>query len=791
MDNRLQVTLEQLAGELSLEVCQVASVVQLLDDENTVPFITRYRKEQTGNLDEVQIREIERRVQFQRQLAEKAANILRLVETQGKLTDELKQQIESATTLKRLDDLYLPFRPKRKSRAQSARQKGLEPLAQLIRNGKVKSIDEAAAEFVDVEKGVSDVAAALAGASDIIAEWISEDVSIRDLSRKLAWRTGALSALAAKRNGAAGSDVPGEFQNYLGFEDQVWRIPPHRVLALNRGEKASALRIKFDWDRELARRNISAAYNLETHPHRNLMTECIRDCVERLIHPGVEREVRRELTEQAERQAIDVFAINLRSLLLQPPLRNEKVLAIDPGFRTGCKLAALDEFGNCQYHDVIYATGSSGKKAKTLEKLAGILKEHGCSLIAIGNGTACRETEELVSELISSRSPECRYVIVNEAGASVYSASSVAGEELPDYDATVRGTVSIGRRLQDPLSELVKIDPQHIGIGMYQHDMSAKLMKESLDAVVESCVNFVGVNLNTASASLLKYVSGLNQLIARRVVEWREVNGRFTSRQQLMEVAGIGEATFTQAAGFLKITDGDEPLDATWIHPESYKLAGRLLDISGTSVAEILSPDREDARQWAEKQVDGLLAEKLEIGRQTLRDLVDALARPGRDPRGELSGPAFRQGILKLEDLSSGLELQGTVLNIVDFGAFVDVGLKDSGLVHVSQLVDRYISSPHDVVSVGDIVTVWVQSIDLQRRRVSLTMIPPSGKEEASRDGKPRRKRRRNRGRRKKTPEAQAKDSAATSETPASQPSDAPVELIKPDEVSAEMKSST
>jgi len=781
MDNKLQVTLEQIAGELSLEVHQVAAVVQLLDDENTVPFITRYRKEQTGNLDEVQICDIERRVQFQRQLTEKAANILRLVEGQGKLTDELRQQIESATTLKRLNDLYLPFRPKRKSRAEAARQKGLEPLAKMIRDGQAGSLDEAAAGFVDTEKEVPDIAAALACASDIIAEWISEDVAIRDLSRKLAWRTGALSVSAAKSNRNAGSEVPGEFQNYLGFEDQVWRIPPHRVLALNRGEKANALRVKFDWDRELARRNISAACELDSHRHLNLMTECVRDCVERLIHPSIEREVRRELTEQAERQAIDVFAKNLRSLLLQPPLRNEKVLAIDPGFRTGCKLAALDEFGQCQHHDVIYVTGSAGKKSKTLEKLAGILKEHECSLIAIGNGTACRETEELVSELISSSCPECRYVIVNEAGASVYSASSVAGDELPDYDATVRGTVSIGRRLQDPLSELVKIDPQHIGVGMYQHDMSAKLMKESLDGVVESCVNFVGVNLNTASASLLKYVSGLNQLIARRVVEWREVNGRFASRQQLMEVAGIGEATFTQAAGFLKITDGDEPLDATWIHPESYELAGRLLDVSGKSVTEILSPDREDTRQWAEQQVNGSLADKLEIGLQTLRDLVDALARPGRDPRGELTGPAFRQGILKLEDLSPGLELQGTVVNIVDFGAFVDVGVKDSGLVHVSQLVDRYISSPHDVVSVGDIVTVWVQSVDLERRRVSLTMISPSGKAKASRDGKPRRKR----GRRKKPPEAQTQDTA-TPEKAASQASESPVEVSKPDEVSAE-----
>lgn len=747
MDIKLQVPLEQIASELSLEVRQVKAVVQLLDESNTVPFITRYRKEQTGNLDEVQIREIERRVQFQRQLAEKAANILRLIESQGKLTDTLRKQIQSATSLKRLDDLYLPFRPRRKSRAEAARQKGLEPLATKIRNGSGESLDSLASPFVNPGQDVADIHAALAGASDIIAEWISEDVPIRDLCRKLAWRTGKLSVAATKKGRSA--ETAGEFQNYHGFEDQVWRVPPHRVLALNRGEKSNALRVKFDWDRELARRNVGTAYHLDSHPYQSTMVECVRDCVERLIHPSIEREVRRELTEQAERQAISVFARNLRSLLLQPPLRNEKVLAIDPGFRTGCKLAALDEFGNCRHHDVVYVTGSNGKKEKTLEKLAGILKEYECSLIAIGNGTACRETEEIVSELISSHCPECRYVIVNEAGASIYSASSVAGDELPEYDATVRGTISIGRRLQDPLSELVKIEPQHIGVGMYQHDMSARLMKESLDAVVESCVNFVGVDLNTASASLLKYVSGLNQLIARRVVAWREEHGRFATRKQLMEVAGIGEATFTQAAGFLKITDGDEPLDATWIHPESYEIAGRLLEISGKSVDEFLATDRDDTHQWADEQISPALANQLKIGLQTLRDIVDGLARPGRDPRGELSGPAFRKGILRLEDLSPGLELEGTVLNVVDFGVFVDVGLKDSGLVHVSQIVDRYISSPHDVVSVGDIVKVWVQSVDVERRRVSLTMISPAGEPKPSRS---RRKRRRRKSSTGKTP---------------------------------------
>jgi uncharacterized protein len=719
MQTKLQITLEQIAGELSFKTEQVAAVVQLLDDGNTVPFITRYRKEQTGDLDEVQIRDIERQVRFQRHLVEKAETILRLIDGQGKLTPGLRKQIEAATTLKRLDDLYLPFRPKRKSRAEAARQKGLEPLAQLILDGKGESAATAAADYVSLESGVEDVAAALAGASDIIAEWISENVAVRDLSRKLAWRTGRISVSAARSS----KDASSEFQDYVGFEELVWKIPPHRVLALNRGEKAGPLRVRFEWDRELAQRNIAVEYELEAHPNASLMSECVRDAVERLIHSSIEREIRRELTEQAEKQAIGVFVRNLRSLLLQPPLRHENVLAIDPGFRTGCKVAILDEIGNCLHSDVFYVTGSAGKREATIEKLAGLLAEHDCSLIAIGNGTACRETEELISELIAERASGCRYLIVNEAGASIYSASVVAREEFPDFDATVRGTISIGRRLQDPLSELVKIEPQHIGVGMYQHDISARLMKDSLDDVVESCVNFVGVDLNTASASLLKYVSGLNQLIARRVVEWREKNGSFSSRRQLLEVAGVGEATFTQAAGFLKITGGDEPLDSTWIHPESYRSAERLLQTAGVSVDALQSADGEEARQQVKQHSNSQLATALEVGLPTLRDIVDALIRPGRDPRGDSPGPVFRQGVLRLEDLAPGLELQGTILNVVDFGAFVDVGLKDSGLVHVSQMADRYISSPHDVVSVGDIVTVWVQSVDIERRRVSLTML--------------------------------------------------------------------
>jgi uncharacterized protein len=736
------VNVSRVAKELSLREGQVSSVIALLDDDNTVPFITRYRKEQTGNLDEEQIRGIQKRVQSMRQLAEKAETVLRLIESQGQLTPELRQQIEAAETLKRIDDLYLPFRRKRQSRAGAARERGLEPLADLIwnRDSEPTNLSAAAASFVDAEKDVADVDAALQGAADILAERISEDVTVRDLSRKIAWRTGKLSVNAAK----AKKEVGTEFRNYFDYSEPVWKIPPHRCLALNRGEKEGALRIRFEWQRDLAANHCGEHWDLATHPREQFVRNCVRDALDRLMHPSIDREVRRELTEQAEEQAIGVFAKNLRSLLLQPPLRDQRVLAIDPGFRTGCKVAVLDEYGHCLLPDVVYVTGSAEKRAAAIEKLAGLLREHSCNLIVIGNGTACRETEELVSELIAEQFPECRYLIVNEAGASVYSASEVAREEFPDFDATVRGTISIGRRLQDPLSELVKIDPQHIGVGMYQHDMTPRVLKDSLDGVVESCVNYVGVDLNTASASLLRYVSGLNQLIARRVVEWRDQNGRFTSRSQLRDVPGIGDATFTQAAGFLKISGGDEPLDVTWIHPESYAATLKLLERLSVSPAELIAPNGhlEELR----KKLDGLnlkeLANELAVGHPTLRDIVDALKRPGRDPRTDLPGPVFRKGVLKLEDLEASMELTGPILNVVDFGAFVDIGLKDSGLVHVSQMANRFVSSPHEVVSVGDIVSVWVQSVDLERRRVGLTMLKPGGGSPAKRKRKRRRKNR-------------------------------------------------
>jgi protein Tex len=716
----------RIASELKLTEQQVINVTALLDDGNTVPFITRYRKEQTGNLDEEQIRAVEKRINALRQLREKAGTILRLIDAQEKLTPKLRKQIEEADSLKLLDDLYLPYRPKRRSRAEAARQAGLEPLADSIWNADVPiaSLEVSAKEFVNDEKGVASVEAVLQGAADILAERISEDVAVRELSRKIGWRTGKLTVKVTKKQ----SEIGGAYRDYFDYSEPVWKIPPHRALALNRGEKEGVLRVRFDWERDLVARNIAGHYGLEQHPRREFLNDVVSDSLDRLIHSSIDREVRRELTEQAETHGVSVFAKNLRSLLLQSPLRDLRVLAIDPGFRTGCKVAVLDECGQCLFTDVVYVTGSADKKAGSAKRIADLLETYNCNLIAIGNGTACRETEELVADVIADHRPDCRFLIVNEAGASIYSASAVAREEFPDYDATVRGTISIGRRLQDPLSELVKIDAQHIGVGMYQHDMSPKLLKESLDGVVESCVNYVGVDLNTASASLLRYVSGLNQLIARRVVEWRDGHGRFLNRKQLRDVHGIGDATFTQAAGFLKITGGNEPLDCTWIHPESYDAARRVLARIDLKPGDLNSTGEQRAllREKLQKLPLKNLSEELEVGLPTLQDIVDALSRPGRDPRTDLPGPVFRQGVLKLEDLAIGMELTGTILNVVDFGAFVDIGLKDSGLVHVSQLSDQFISSPHDVVSVGDIVTVWVQSVDLERRRVGLTMLDPA-----------------------------------------------------------------
>ncbi|MCL4113126.1 UNVERIFIED_CONTAM: hypothetical protein GTU68_061590 [Idotea baltica] len=726
------IDLSRIAKELNLQTKQVENVTRLLDEGNTVPFITRYRKEVTGDLNEDAIRQIRELVHSQRQLVERANTILRLIEAQGKLTPKLRKAIQSADSLKRLDDLYLPFRPKRKSRAETARQRGLEPLADRIWNGdeSIGNPESAAAEFVDPTKELEDTTAVLKGVNDLIAERIGDSAEARELARRNGWKTGRLvvkATKATKTNKGQTESEAKEFQNYDDYTESVARIPPHRVMAINRGEKSKALRVRFEWNDETVAHQLQRHFNVDSHRYAPIIQAGLVDALERIIQPGIDREIRRELADKSESHAVSVFAQNLKSLLMQPPLRGRRVVAIDPGLRSGCKLAALDEYGKLCGTDLFYVTGSADRKVAAKQKVAAFVKEHNCQLIAIGNGTACRETEELVAETISEELSDTKYIVVNEAGASVYSTSTVAQEEFPDYDATVRGTISIGRRIQDPLSELVKIDPRHIGVGMYQHDVNPRKLQESLDQVIESCVNSVGVNLNTASSSLLSYVSGLNQLMARRVVEHRRKNGEFTAREQLLDITGIGKATFTQAAGFLKIPGGEQPLDATWIHPESYDATERLLKRVSLSPADLLTKATET--KSFQEQLTSIgrseLATELSVGLSTLNDIVNSLLRPGEDPRTELPGPIFREGILKLNDLTAGMELTGTVLNVVDFGAFVDIGLKNSGLIHISRLSNGYVSSPHDVLSVGDVVTVWVDAVDTERKRVSLSKIKP------------------------------------------------------------------
>ncbi len=962
----------RIAQDLQIRKVQVESAVQLLDEGNTVPFITRYRKERTGGLDEEQIRQVQVRVQFLRQLHDRKQTILKTIANQGKLTDELRLAIASADTTKRLEDLYLPYKPKKRSLAAAAREKGLDPLALAIWHSDpaANNLDELLTGLVNPEKGLAAADDVRTGVGHIVAEMIADSADVRAPIRGLLWETGqVLSIKSEKLQEGQGN----EFKNYFQFKETVRMIPPHRILALNRGEKEQALKVSFEWPRErvaevalrflgdlLMRKagqmplpaapqapaaptavppseaiapvsasfgegaiilpgeatayepvraveNVSAAEavpptpvenpvaaepapqaaplvaSMPTEitpvltgeplspgaefksPHVGFLKNVLDDALSRLLLPSLEREIRNELTEEAEHHAVQVFARNLRSLLLQPPLRGKRVLAIDPGFRTGCKLAALDEFGNLLEHGVMYPFTPAPKKreraprkqaptplpapsaestttapssevvqpstpdlasqgeateaaapaptepsptdvaavpqlpttedgdlaanlpvsadatpsaipepanapetptapteaatpvgaetaavaaseAVALEpvapeppappppdpkieakaKLVHLVQKHNLQVIAIGNGTGCRETEEIVSDAIATQLTDVAYIIVNEAGASVYSASPVGREEFPNFDATTRGTISIGRRLQDPLSELVKVDPQSIGVGLYQHDMGRKELKESLDAVVESCVNQVGVDLNTASVPLLRHVSGMNQLVARELVDYRTKNGAFSSRDQLLQVPSLGPARYTQAAGFLKLPAASNPFDRTWIHPESYVLAEKIL--AELSYTPAILDDKEKHAEFDSRLRELPIedtAKKLGAGPPTVYDIIGALLKPGRDPREDLPPPIFKKGILKLEDLQPGMELRGTVLNVVDFGAFVDVGLKDSGLVHISQMANRYIKSPYDVVAVNDVVKCWVKTIDAATRHVSLTMIQP------------------------------------------------------------------
>ena len=902
IDTPVAIDLAAVAKSLGQPLARVEAVVKLLDEGNTIPFITRYRKDQTGGLDEEPIRAIADRVTKDRQLAERKQTILRSIESQGKLTPELQKGIEAAQTTRRLEDLYLPYKPKKQTLATTARNRGLEPLALEILNADplAANLDVRLLDFVNPDKQVPTPADALLGAGHILAEMFSERADFRGRIRSILEKSGKLTSSAvepevkptqekdrekekqgakeakadakadAEKSGqkqlfgegiveepkidvvaeapateaapeVKAADVPSEppaeppagapgdegtegevgatpesveaaspataspatveapasvvgvtaseatapsdtavsvegtvatvpaatspqaqapkkkkkkekkpkrpmtkaeakaaelqraFRDYFHFTEAVKNLPPHRVLAINRGEKAKVLRVKLDCDLAAAESVVDELLVPPNHPHADFLRGCGRDALTRLVLPSLERELRREMTDAAEAHAVEVFAKNLRNLLLQPPVRERRLLALDPGFKSGCKWVALDEFGNLLEHGVVFVVGNAERRAGSKAKLIEVVKQHQLNTIVIGNGTACRETETFVADLLTGElaGAGVSYVIVSEAGASVYSASPLGREEFPECDATVRGAVSIGRRLQDPLSELVKIEANSLGVGLYQHDVKAKHLRDSLDGVVESCVNFVGVDLNTASPSLLRYVSGLNQLTAQRIYDHRKANGPFKTREQLKEVSGVGDAAFVQSAGFLRITAGDNPLDGTWIHPESYETAERVLEALGSKPTDLA--DKEQVAKITEKSrgIDKIrMSLQMRVGTLTLHDIITQLTRPGRDPREGLPPPIFKQGILKIDDLASGMELRGTVLNVVDFGAFVDIGLKDSGLVHISHLADKYVKDPHEVVSVGDIVKVWVLQVDKQRRRVSLTMIPPGAKRE-------------------------------------------------------------
>jgi uncharacterized protein len=725
------IDLGLISRRLGLPPAAVEAVVSLLDAGNTVPFITRYRRDQTGGLDEEDIRRIAEAVGRARQLAERKQTILRTIHGQGRLTGELESRIAAAETSKQLEDIYLPFKPRKLSLAEIARQRKLEPLAREILAGDpaAAGFERRAADFIDGDAQVATVEDVLLGVGHIIAHEFSERADARQRLRDILQRAARLRSQRVESEGKALSKDEKHFRDYFDFSEPVQRVPPHRILAINRGERARLLKVRIEGPTEELQAAAEELLVPADHPHAAFLTGCVRDALARLVLPSLEREIRREMTEFCEAHAVEVFARNLRNLLLQPPVAGRRVLALDPGFRSGCKAVAIDECGNPLEHAVLHIIGQPEKRAAAARRIGELVRAHGCTVIAIGNGTAGRETEALVAELVAGdlQPLDVGYVIVNEAGASVYSTSGYGREELPQHEAAVRGAISIGRRLQDPLSELVKIEPANIGVGLYQHDVKARHLHTSLDSVVESCVNYVGVDVNTASPALLRYVSGLNQATARNLHEWRTKNGPFTSRQQLLEVPGFGQGAFVQAAGFLKIVGGSNPLDATWIHPESYAVAEKVLARLGASSGDLSGrPDTDPlATRAATLDLDALAGE-LGVGRLLLADILEQLARPGRDPREDLPKPFFKKGVLKLEDLEVGMELLGSVLNVVDFGAFVDIGLHDSGLVHVSQLSSRFVRDPHDVVSVGQIVKVWVLELDKARRRVALTMISPA-----------------------------------------------------------------
>ena len=713
--------IHQIADSLTLQINQVKNTVALLDDENTVPFIARYRKESTGSLDEEQIRNIEDQIRYLRNLNERKEMVLKTIQEQGKLTPELQEKINNAKKLQEVEDLYLPYKPKRRTRAVIAKEKGLEPLADLMLSQEIVEgeISAYTAVYVDEKAGVHCTDDALAGARDIIAERIAEDAEIRKMIRERMMKDGSIASESADPMSLK------EYEIYTDFEEPIRSVPPHRILALNRGERENMLRVWIKTDAEAMTASIARQVikNPKTIFHSCLET-AIADGYQRLIAPSIHREIRRMLTERADTHAIEVFSKNLKSLLLTPPLHGKIIMGIDPGFRTGCKVAVIDNTGKYLEGATIYPHPPQNRRDESEETISRLVNRFQVNIIAIGNGTASRETEQFIADCISRMDTDIFYTIVNEAGASVYSASSVARQEFPDLEASMRGNISIARRLLDPLSELVKIDPKSIGVGLYQHDVDQSKLAESLDHVVESCVNAVGVDVNTASASLLKYVSGINRRIAENIVEYRESNRRFKGREELKSVKGLGENTYLQAAGFLRITDGESFLDATAVHPESYHAAYKLLNHFQLRI-DHMNTERDSFIQKLQTREMSLpdLAKICECGEETLEDIIDCLEKPNRDPRDEMPKPILRSDILSMDDLHEGMVLKGTVRNVVDFGAFVDIGVKQDGLVHLSQMARRYIKHPLNIVKVGDVIDVRILSVDMERGRIALSMI--------------------------------------------------------------------
>ena len=704
-----------LTKELNVEKWQIEAAVKLIDEGNTIPFISRYRKEVTGALNDEVLRNLNDRLTYLRNLEEKKTQVLSSIEEQGKLTEELKKQILEAQTLVVVEDLYRPYRPKRRTRATIAKEKGLEPLANIILLQMTdKSLEEEAKAFVSEEKEVATVKEAISGAKDIVAESISDKADYRSEIRERTFRKSMLVSTAKK------PEETSVYEKYYEYEERVEKMPGHRVLAINRGEKAKFLGVKIEAPTEeilgYLQREIITRKNPNT---QDVLKEAIEDSYNRLIAPAIEREIRNSMTEKAEDESIKVFKKNLQQLLMQPPIVGKVVLGWDPAFRTGCKLAVVDGTGKVLDTVVIYPTAPTtpAKIASANETLKKLIKKYNVSLISLGNGTASRESEQIIVELLKEIPEKVQYVITNEAGASVYSASKLATEEFPNFDVGQRSAASIARRLQDPLAELVKIDPKSIGVGQYQHDMNQKKLGEALSGVVEDCVNKVGIDLNTASVSLLEYISGISKAIAKNIVAYREENGRFESRKELLKVPKLGPKAFEQCAGFLRITGGSNPLDATSVHPESYEVAEKFLENMGTTAEDIFKGHGafyvKDYRK---------MAESLGTGEMTLRDIVKELGKPGRDPREEMPKPVLRTDVLDMKDLKEGMILKGTVRNVIDFGAFVDIGVHQDGLVHISQMTDRYIKHPLEAVSVGDIVEVKVLSVDEKKKRISLTM---------------------------------------------------------------------